>query len=312
MLKKIIIKELDQILKKNTKFLSDIWLYGSIDDELSDLDLICVYKTKPKKIKFSKFLIKKIDDGTIIYIPNSNAQKIFLFEKLNIYSIKFKKKIFDKISKKNIPFRNLTSFLERYYERRSALLNIKFITPRNLRLIKSTIFSYKNFFSFCSYAKIKLKNKNFNFKEYESIRKKYLLKKNSKIFFSSYLKKFKIADNIFYNQSLEVLNNYFVFNKSKFLDYKFNDYTRFTYKKNKISIVVPKILAYIYKIYSSEKLMISKKIKKDFNSDIKKNLKYFSFNNYLKDKIKFLDIVFKDLKKQKFKKGLYRLNWYLN
>ena len=40
---KIIIKELNQILKNN-KFISDIWLYGSIDDEISDLDLILVYK----------------------------------------------------------------------------------------------------------------------------------------------------------------------------------------------------------------------------------------------------------------------------
>ena len=40
MIKKKIIKELKQLLLKNKEFISDFWLYGSIDDELSDLDLI--------------------------------------------------------------------------------------------------------------------------------------------------------------------------------------------------------------------------------------------------------------------------------
>ena len=44
MIKKKIVKELKQFLIKNKENISDFWLYGSIDDELSDLDLICLYK----------------------------------------------------------------------------------------------------------------------------------------------------------------------------------------------------------------------------------------------------------------------------
>ena len=76
-----------QLLLKNKEFISDFWLYGSIDDELSDLDLICLYKKKPVQIKFSKFLRQKVDDGTIIFIPEKKSKNIFLFEKLNIFSI---------------------------------------------------------------------------------------------------------------------------------------------------------------------------------------------------------------------------------
>ena len=97
MIKKKIVKELNQFLIKNKENISDFWLYGSIDDELSDLDLICLYKRKPVQIIFSKFLKKKIDDGTVIFIPEKKSKNIFLFEKLNIFSIKHGKKIKDNI-----------------------------------------------------------------------------------------------------------------------------------------------------------------------------------------------------------------------
>ncbi len=312
MLIKIIIKELNQVLKKNNKFISDIWLYGSIDDQLSDLDLIFLYNEKPIKIKLSKFLKQKIDDGTIIYIPAYQAKNIFLFEKLNIFSIKHNKKIFKKTSMSLNSLRYLTSFLERYYERRAILLKSRNISPRVFRLIKSTIFSYQNFINFCKYKKIKLKRKNFDFKEYTNIRKKYLSNKFNKKFFNEYLKKFKSEDKNFYKQSIDILDSYFFFNSSCLLNYRFNNYTKYSFKKRKKFIKVPKILAYIYKIYSSQNLSLSKKIKKDFNSDIIISPKYKILNIYLKKKITFLDIAYKDLKKQKFKTGLYRLNWYLN
>ena len=140
MLKKKIIKELKQLLIKNKKFITDIWLYGSIDDEISDIDLIFLYKKKPKKIKLSQFLKKKIDNGTVIFIPSDRSKNIFLFEELNIFSIKFKKKINEKIATNLKPLRYLTSFLERYYERRFVLKKINHINPRTLRLIKSIIF----------------------------------------------------------------------------------------------------------------------------------------------------------------------------
>ena len=312
MIKKKIIKELNQLLLKNKEFISDFWLYGSIDDELSDLDLICLYKKKPIQIELSKFLRQKIDDGTIIFIPEKKSKNIFLFEKLDIFSIKHKKKVIKKISPNLKPLRYLTSFLERYYERRAMLLRAKNITPRTLRLIKSTIFSYQNFLNFCKNKKITLRHNIFNFNEYIAIRKKYLSNKFDDVYFDKYLKRFKLLDDIFYNQSLFILDNYYKFNKNYILTYSFNKYTKYSFKKNKNCIIVPRILAYVYKIYSSEKISLSKEIKKDFNSDIKINNNHKILNNYLKIKLAFLNSAYKDLKKQKFKSGLYRLNWYLN
>ena len=312
MIKKKIIKELKQLLLKNKKFISDFWLYGSIDDELSDLDLICLYKKKPIQIKFSKFLKQKIDDGTIIFIPEKKSKNIFLFEKLDIFSIKFGEKIIDKISPNLKPLRYLTSFLERYYERRTMLKKTKNVTPRTFRLIKSTIFSYQNFLNFCKNKKIKLKHNIFDFEEYKRVRKKYLSNKFNNFYFIKYLKKFKLRDDIFYKQSLFVLDNYYKFNKNYFLNYNFNKYTKYSFKNNNNRIIVPVILGYIYKVYSSQNASLSKKIKKDFNSDIKIEKKYSIFNNYLKTKLSFLNLAYKDLKKQKFKNGLYRLSWYLN
>tara|TARA_B100000989_G_scaffold149757_1_gene111671 strand:+ start:6916 stop:7854 length:939 start_codon:yes stop_codon:yes gene_type:complete len=312
MKRKKIIKELNQLLIKNKKFISDFWLYGSIDDELSDLDIICLYKKKPIQIRFSKFLRQKIDDGTIIFVQEKKSKNIFLFEKLDIFSIKYGKKIIEKISPNIKPLRYLTSFLERYYERRALLGKIKNITPRTLRLIKSTIFSYQSFLKFCKNKKIKLTHNLFNFNEYRIVRKKYLSNKLNDIYFEKYLKKFKLRDNIFYNQSLFILDNYYKFNRSYYLSYNFNKYTKYSFKKSKNCIIVPKILAYIYKIYSSENVLLSKKIKKDFNSDIKIDNNHNILNNYLKIKLGFLNSTYKDLKKQKFKSGLYRLSWYLN
>ena len=312
MIKKKIIKELKQLLLKNKKFISDFWLYGSIDDELSDLDLICLYKKKPIQIKFSKFLKQKIDDGTIIFIPEKKSKNIFLFEKLDIFSIKFGEKIIDKISPNLKPLRYLTSFLDRYYERRTMLKKTKNVTPRTFRLIKSTIFSYQNFLNFCKNKKIKLKHNIFDFEEYKRVRKKYLSNKFNNFYFKKYLKKFKLRDDIFYKQSLFVLDNYYKFNKNYFLNYNFNKYTKYSFKNNNNRIIVPVILGYIYKVYSSQNASLSKKIKKDFNSDIKIEKKYSIFNNYLKTKLSFLNLAYKDLKKQKFKNGLYRLSWYLN
>ena len=79
-------------------------------------------------------------DGTVIYIPIKHSNDIFLFENLSIFSIRYKKKITRKLSKQLSKFRSLTSFLERYYERRCRLLTTRSISDKSLRLIKSIIF----------------------------------------------------------------------------------------------------------------------------------------------------------------------------
>lgn len=310
-MKKKIVKKLSLVLHKNKKNISDIWLYGSIDDQISDLDLIILYKNLPKKITIPQDLIEKVDDGSIIYISNKMSKNIFLFEDLNIFSIKHKKKIKKKLSFKEGLYRYLTSFLERYYERRASILKCTNITPQSLRLIKSTIFSYENFYKFCEIKKIKIKNKKFKFDNYLKIRKNFIKGITNKNNFKIFLKKFKLFDKNFHKESIEILDNYFKFKSIYHLDYKFNSYTFYSLT-NKKKILVPKILAYIYNIYSTQNLAISKKIKKDFKSNIMNKKKYLDLNKYLIKKIKFLNINYLNLKKKKFKTGLYRLNWYLS
>ena len=81
--KKEIILELNQLLENNN-LINDIWLYGSLDDSISDLDLIVLYNSKPKKIILSKHLTNMVADGTIIYVQSKVAKDIFLFEDLKI------------------------------------------------------------------------------------------------------------------------------------------------------------------------------------------------------------------------------------
>lgn len=310
-MKEKIIKKLSLVLLKNKKIITDIWLYGSIDDEISDLDLILLFKNLPNKILMPKDLIKKIDDGSIIYLQNEISKNIFLFEDLNIYSIKEKKKIRKHLSIKEYYYRCLTSFLERYYERRASILRCKKITSQSLRLIKSTIFSYETFYELCEINKINIINDKFKYNDYLDIRKKFISHKKNKQVFTIFLRKFKLFDRNFHKESIKILNKLFEFEGEYNLDYKFNSYTTYSFK-NKKKILVPKILAYIYKVYSSQNLVLSKKIKEDFKSNIVIKKKYYYLNNYLIRKIKFLNKNYLSLKKKNFKTGMYRLNWYLS
>lgn len=307
--KKEIILELNQLLENNN-LINDIWLYGSLDDSISDLDLIVLYDSKPKKIILSKHLTNMVADGTIIYVQSKVAKDIFLFEDLKIYSIKKKKKINYILSRDDQRLRSLTSFLERYYERRRRLLKIGSITAESLRIIKSVIFSYQNFYFFCKIEKI-FPKKNLYFKKYKLIRKKFSNRKFNKKTMIKYLEEFKKNDELFYLKSIDILNELFAPKKNYYLDYTFNKYTKYSFKKNKNSIVVPYILGYIYKFYSSLNLSISKKIKSDFKSNIRIIKKNESINSFLKKKINFLNKSYRSLKKAKFKTGLYRMTWYL-
>jgi hypothetical protein len=309
MKKKEIILELNKLLENNN-FIHDIWLYGSLDDNISDLDLIVLYNSKPKKIILSKHLTNMVADGTVIYVQSKVAKDIFLFEDLKIYSIKKKKKINNILSKDEQKLRSLTSFLERYYERRIRLLKIRSITAESLRIIKSIIFSYQNFYFFCKIEKIFPKN-YLHFKKYKLIRKKFSNKKLNKKTMIKYLEEFKKNDELFYLKSIDILNRLFDPKKNYYLDYTFNEYTKYSFIKNKSSIVVPYILGYIYKFYSSLNLSISKKIKLDFKSNIRIIKKNKLINSFLKKKINFLNQSYKSLKKAKFKTGLYRMTWYL-
>lgn len=176
---KKILNSLKIIIKENNS-LSDIWVYGNLTDKASDLDLIFVYKNLKKPIKIPQIIKNEVLDGTIIYIPNKFKKNIFLFENLSIVSVKNGRKISDNISIKSKEFRSLTSFLERYYERRKKLINIKSeFNFAKLRMIKSLIYSYEQFYEYTNIKKINFKKENL-LKQYENFRKNYLKKTKKK------------------------------------------------------------------------------------------------------------------------------------
>tara|TARA_B100000795_G_C22696462_1_gene397809 strand:+ start:536 stop:829 length:294 start_codon:yes stop_codon:yes gene_type:complete len=82
-------------------------------------------------------------------------------------------------------------------------------------------------------------------------------------------------------------------------------------------IKIPKLFFMLYFFYASQKLSLSSKIVNSFdnklicsNSDLNK---FFSksFKKYLLKKITCLNFDYINLKKNKFKGGLYRFGWYL-
>ena len=243
------------------------------------------------------------------YIPKKHSYEIFLFEDLSIFSINYKLKIVRKLSNRLLKFRSLTSFLERYYERRCRLLSIKSISDKSLRLIKSIIFSYINYENYFIKNNTQKKYLSTLF-AYRKFRHKYCFGNLSKKKMQDYLNKFKKKDKNFCNRSIKELNQIFPFQKNEFIKFRFNKNTKYSLINKKNYTTVPYILGYIYKFYSSRNLSISKKIKLDFKSNIKLNDKNEFLHNYLKRKINFIKIEYKDLKKRKFKNGLYRLTWY--
>ena len=86
-LKKNIRISLKKIINQNS-FINDIWIYGNLSDQISDLDLIVVYKKKPEKINFPNFIKTLIADGSVIYTNDKDKNKLFLFEDLKVRSVK--------------------------------------------------------------------------------------------------------------------------------------------------------------------------------------------------------------------------------
>ena len=315
MVKKNILIGLDDALNQNRKKIDDIWIYGNLNfnnktDEASDLDIIIVYKKKPFKVKLNKNL-RSLIRGSVIYIPKKSKKGIFLFENLKVYSV-LNKKI---LSYRNNEIKNykihLTSFLERYYERRIHLKKISFnnLNYLNLGKIKSLIFSYK---IFSLLYKINNKYLNEIYKEYSKIRKLYIYKKLTPKKYNFFLKNIRDFDEFFFERSYYILEKKYYNIPIKTFKIKFlGRYTfRYNYKSKKNDI--PKIFAYLYIKYSSYNLNLSKLLKKDVEySNYSFNYENKVLDNYLKKKMTFLNLVFKDLKKQGFKKGLYRLTNYL-
>ena len=308
-LKKKIISELNEVYQNNKNNINDIWMYGSFKDQISDIDLIIVYKYLPNKIIFSNLINSLLFGGSIIYIPERKKADIFLFENLMVFSIKKKRKINYEINKKYKKYRLLTSFVERYYERRLLFKKIKKkITDENLRDIKSILFSYENFYNLSKIYNFRINKINL-FNKYFDIRKKFLKKKNKKEI-SNYVKKLVVYDNYFHKETINIIDNIFLKKNETNFEFKFTKRINFKYNMNKINDV-PFFLGQLYNFYASQTSVLSKKIRSDFKS----NKKLYDFDNdlqnYLLKKLNFLNIAYIDLLKRNFKNGLYRLSWYL-
>ena len=305
-----------RIILERSNFLDDIWIYGNGSfhnkkDEASDLDLIFVYK----KTKFEKLIlpneIKKKIQGSIIYVPKDKKKNIMLFEKLKVFSIKKNSNIRLDIDKKYHNLRELTSFIERYYERRKILdLNFKFLNDKKIGRIKSLIFSY---IVFSRLYKLKVKNKiKTIYSRYKNIRRLYISQKLKTNEIKSFLKLLKKLDSNFLKESNEILNSKFFWKDLNYFQYLFQKKYLFSYNKNKRFNIIPELFAYIYTFYSKTNFELSKKIK----NDLKCNSNAFNMNikildQYLHMKIKFLNEIYIDLKKNKISSGIYRFAWYL-
>tara|TARA_B100001093_G_scaffold87355_1_gene79264 strand:+ start:1080 stop:2021 length:942 start_codon:yes stop_codon:yes gene_type:complete len=306
-----IIKNLKRLIDQNS-FIKDIWIYGSFKDQVSDLDLLILYEKGVKKINFPKIIKRYVLDGTIIYIPYSIRYDIFLFEDLKIFSVKLNKKIKKNLNFSENKFRFLTSFLERYYERRQKFYRLKKddIKDSDIRIIKSLIFSYEMFYKYLSLIKINYKKQNL-FINYNKIRKLYLKNRLSKTKINNYLINMKTFDLKFYNLSNKILEqNYSNLNIKKFSILFLNKYKFSLDSKNKLHRV-PKLFGAIYQYYASQNFSLSKLIKKDLNVKNKLILKDKKLKDFLYKKIFFINKAYVDVKKAGFKSGIYRFSWYL-
>ena len=306
--KKKIISELEEVLKSNNILLDDIWLFGSQTDAVSDVDIIIVYK-KLKKIIFSKFIKNLLKGGTIIYIPCKNKKKIFLFEDLKIFSIKKKRMVKDSLDQRFHKYRTLSSFLERYYYARTLFDKVGTkINENNFIDLKSVMFSYDNFKKLNKYFKIKKSTFDYSRTEYDNIRQQFLKNKNKKKI-KRYFLKMKKRDKKFFLESIKILNNSFSYGKIKPFLFNFND-KKFYYTNEKKNNV-PNIYGQVYNLYATRKKEISKKILSDFKPKSKIYKLNKTFKKYLLLKLQFLNDNYLDLRKKKFKSGLYRFKWYL-
>ena len=260
LIKKKIFLDLKKIIKEKS-FIDDIWVYGTLSDTISDIDLIIVYKGVPKKIIFPKYIEILIADGSVIYVNNKSKNKIFLFDDIKTFSIKNNKNYKFVIKKNYKKFRFLTSFIERYYERKIILEDNKIynINNINIRNLKTIFFSYENFYKYSNDKFIK-KKYEYLFKKYFFIRNKHETRTLTRFTYKNFIKEMKNFDNFFFEKSFQYLQKKFPINKKLNFKYNFRDQICYSNKKSKNTILVPVIVFYVFYFYACQRYEISKYI----------------------------------------------------
>ena len=105
------------------------------------------------------------------------------------------------------------------------------------------------------------------------------------------------------------MDNSFSYGETKPFLFNFNN-KKFYYTNEKKNNV-PNIYGQVYNLYATRKKEISKKILSDFKPKSKIYKLNKTFKKYLLLKLQFLNDNYLDLRKKKFKSGLYRFKWYL-
>lgn len=189
----------------------------------------------------------------------------------------------------------------------------KINNPNNsiIRNIKSLIFSYDTFFQYLSLKEREIKKINL-FTPYDKIRKKYTNNKLKKKEYKFYIKKLRKFDEDFFVNSINYLNERFEKVKIKKFSYLFLKKYYFSNISKRKHLIVPKLFGAIYQFYAFQNLHLSKKIREDFKGEKKIILDNPKFKSFLRKKINFINRSYIDLKKKKFRKGMYRFSWYLN
>ena len=197
--------------------------------------------------------------------------------------------------------------VDRYFERRSKIKKIIKFNQKNIRILKSYLYSLAHFKQISRSTEIKNKFKNI-VDEYWNVRKKFEGKSYRKL-----IKKVNsLDDSIFYPK----VNKYLLrkFSKEIFQGkLKIKNEINFQSIDKSLSTYVPDIVIKFYYQYTKNKYYIFKNLKKCFFMKSCKKPYNIHKEYYLivEKKINFLKYSAIKINDIKAKGGLYRLNWFI-
>lgn len=316
--------------------------FGSVNSPgLSDLDLgLCFNEFSKDKIKlfkahlrsFPKIVENAMNGGTLMLFRNKDLDRIALIDDINLNFLTRNEKKIISINKREaelikiiqiiewIPERMSRIHMDLYYGEVNKVRTVGYFYSLHYSILKSSEFvllstkclEYKNVIDECRVAYVTGNNKLFNLR-YEWLKLNYLEICNEiMIKISSHLQK----QNMFLTFN-NILN--YKLNSSTFFQgtNSLNKLTKPLIKNSAITINIPNIFISTYYYYSMFDNSLGKEIKKRFinnsqKSEILKNEIICSEISTLLDKrIHLLNDMFKFMKDNDFKKGLYKFGWYL-